>query len=276
MRPRLACSIIGLWLALWPLRAFAQASPRSRDYLFTTNVDDVRAVWVNPAGLAWVPEASVAAEAVLDRANGSLHVGQYSFGLNSRGLALAYWRDRPAPGPGQTVLTVGLALPLGAGSLGGSMNSYRGRRETGYDIGLRYPAPAGASLGLVLRNLGRPVVDSLPQPVTGVAGVTLPVAPGLAAVSLEGTAAERLGSSGYDLGYRAGFVVQVGGTLPIALHAAARVAGSEVRQWSLGLLFGRLDRLGVVGSALPASGLDEPRRFSAVGVASRRPRTAAP
>lgn len=274
--PSLAFSVMGLWLATSPLRAWAQVSPPSRDYLFATNVDDARAVWVNPAGLAWVPEASVAAEAVLDRVDGSVHLGQYSFGLNSRGLALAYWRDRPAEAPRQTVLTVGLAVPLGLGSVGASMSSYRGRRDTGYDIGLRYPAPGGASVGLLLRNLGRPVMDSFPQPVTGVAGITLPVAPGLAAVSLEGTAAERLASSGYDLGYRAGFVVQVGGTLPLALHAVVRVAGGEVRQWSLGLLLGRLDRVGVVGSALPASGLGQPRRFSAVGVASRRPRAEPP
>jgi hypothetical protein len=260
-------------LAIAVAGARAQALPRSRDYLFVTNVDDARALWVNPAGLGWVPEASVLAEAVLDRAEGTARWSQYSFGLNSRGLALAYWRSRRPAGPGQGVWTVGLGLPLGPGAIGASLSSYRGRGATGYDVGLRYPLAWGADLGLVLRNLGRPAIDSLAEPISGVVGLTVPVAPGLAELSLEGRAVERRAAEGYEFSYRAGFTLQAVGA--VGLHAAADVAGSRLRQWSLGLVLGGLDRLGAVMSSLPATGLGEPQRFSAVGLASRRPRAAA-
>ena len=73
----------------------AQPVPvRSRDYLFLTNVADARALWVNPAGLSVVPEASLMGEFTVDRTSGDLRIEQYALGFNSRGVALGYQRNR--------------------------------------------------------------------------------------------------------------------------------------------------------------------------------------
>ena len=87
-------------LLLWLLslnidRVTAQSvSARSQDYLFLTNVADVRALWVNPAGLALVPEASILGELTFERLGGDLRVDQYAVGFNSRGISIGYQRSR--------------------------------------------------------------------------------------------------------------------------------------------------------------------------------------
>ncbi len=261
--------------AVPPAPAAAQSEPRSREYLFITGVSDVRAVWVNPAGLGSVPEASVMAEAAVDRTDGSVKLGQYTLGVNSRGLGLSYERDRSRDSVSVGVVRLGLGLPLGRGSLGVAMSSYGRGRQQGYDLGARYPIVAGLEVGLVARNINRPqpVFSEGRLPIVTLAGATWTIAPQLANVSAEAMAVERLGAaSGFDMRYRGGFVIRSGGPWPLALHATAAV-GSDgtLRQWSLGVLIGRLDRAGLVASASPTTGLGEPRRFSAVGVASRRP-----
>jgi hypothetical protein len=49
-----------------PLRA-QLAAPRSASYLFSANVEDARALWINPAGLGVLPIASIYAEVAADR-----------------------------------------------------------------------------------------------------------------------------------------------------------------------------------------------------------------
>ena len=282
MRRLLAGTVAAAVWVLQPAVAAAQAEPRSRDYLFITGVDDVRAVWVNPAGLGRIPEASVMAEGVLDRTGGSTRLSQYTFGLNSRGLGLAYERDRSRDSLSVGVVRIGLGLPLprGRGAIGVAMNDYGRGREQGYDLGLRYGVLAGVEAGLVVRNINRPRVTLVepPLPIVTLVGASWILAPQLAAVSGEATAVERLGTaSGFDVSYRGGFVLRTGGSWPLALHAAARVNSSgTLRQWSLGVVIGGLDRVGLVASAEPTTGLGEPQQFSAVGVASRRAPARAP
>jgi len=264
--------------AVWVLQPAAataqQSEPRSRDYLFITNVDDVRAVWVNPAGLGWVPEASVMAEGAVDRTDGSVRLSQYTLGLNSRGLGLAYERDRSRDSLSVGVVRIGLGLPLGRGSIGAAMSSYGRGRQQGYDLGLRYSVLAGLEAGLVVRNINRPqpVFREGRLPIVTVAGAAWTIAPQLANVAAEAIAVERLGTaSGFDMSYRAGFVLRFSRPWPVALHAATLVTSDgTLRQWSLGLAIGGLDRVGLVASASPTTGLGEPQRFSALGVASRR------
>lgn len=269
-----ACACAAVCVVPAAATAAQQADPRSRDYLFLTNVDDVRAAWVNPAGLGWVPEASVMAEAAVDRTDGSVRLSQYTLGLNSRGLAIAYAQDRPRDSVRVGVLRIGLGLPMGRGSVGAAMSSYRKSRQQGYDLGLRYPILAGLDAGLVVRNLNRPqlVFQEGSLPIVTVAGATWTIAPRLASVSAEAIAVERLGAaSGFDMRYRGGFVLRTARSWPVALHAAAAVdSDGALRQWSLGLVVGGLDRAGLIASASPVTGLGEPRRFSGVGVASRR------
>ena len=76
--------------------AFAQTLPaRSGDYLFVTNAVDARALWVNPAGLGVVPEASIMGEFSLTPGGGDVRLAQYTVGLNSRGFSIGYRRNRP-------------------------------------------------------------------------------------------------------------------------------------------------------------------------------------
>ncbi len=272
------CALLG---AAPPGTAAAQRSePRSRDYLFITAVDDARAAWVNPAGLGWVPEASVMGEVMVNRTGGSPRLDQYTLGLNSRGLGLAYQRDRSRDTVTVGVLRIALGLPLGRGAIGGAMSSYGKTHDQGYDLGLRYPVLTGLDVGLVVRDIGRPqaVIAEGSKPVVTVAGATWTVAPNRVTLSAEGFAVERLGpTSGFDLSYRGGFMVRTSRPWPVALTAAARIDNQgTLRQWSLGLIIGRLDRVGVIAGALPTTGLGSVDRFSAVGVASRRPRGLAP
>jgi hypothetical protein len=267
LRRTACCSTVAL---LAPAGALAQqAAPRSQDYLFISNVDDARAAWVNPAGLGWIPEASVMAEMVLDRSGGPLRLGQYTVGLNSRGLALAYERDRSVPDSSIGVARVALGVPLGHGSIGASFTTYGSHHSTGFDLGVRYRLVAGLDAAGVLRNLGHPVVHATRQPIVGVAGATWSLGR-TADVSAEALATQRLGVSGYDVGYRGGIVVHAVRPWPIALHALAAV-GSDgtVRGWAVAVMLGRVDHAGIVTGATPTTGLGAPEQFSAVGVATR-------
>lgn len=267
------CVLLG---AAWPSVAAAQRSePRSRDYLFITNVDDARATWVNPAGLGWIPEASVLAEVLVDRSSGSLRLGQYTLGLNSRGLGLSYLRDRSRDTVSVGLFRLALGLPLGQGAIGAAYTNYSNSHDQGFDLGLRYPVLAGLDVGVVVRDISRPQPAAAEpvKPVTTVAGATWAVVPNGVTVSAEAIAAERpRPASGFDWGYRGGFTIRTSRPWPVELVAAAQVdQGGTLRQWSLGLVIGRLDRVGLVTGALPTSGLGSVDRFSAVGVASRRP-----
>jgi hypothetical protein len=250
--------------------ALAQAAPRSQDYLFISDVDDARAAWVNPAGLGWIPEASVMAEMVLDRSTGSLRLGQYTVGLNSRGLALTYERDRSTPDSSIGVARLALGVPVGRGAIGASFTTYGNHHNTGFDLGVRYRLLSELDGAAVLRNIGHPALYGALQPVVGVAGATWRLG-GTAALSAEAIAAQRLGASGYDVSYRAGIVVHAARPWPLALHAVADM-GSDgaVHGWAVGLIVGGMDRVGMVTGASPTVGLETPQQFSAVGVATRR------
>jgi hypothetical protein len=256
--------------------ALAQRSePRSRDYLFITGVDDARATWVNPAGLGWIPEASVLGEVLVDRSSGSLRLDQYTLGLNSRGLGLSYMRDRSRDTVSVGVVRLALGVPLGAGAIGAAYAVYTKTHQQGFDLGLRYPVLSGLDVGVVVRDISRP--DPAPgeplKPISTVAGATWSVIPHQVNISAEAIAVERPGpTSGFDMAYRGGFTVSTGGRRPLTLITAAQVDHQgSLRQWSLGLMIGGLDRAGVVAGALPMTGLGSVDRFSAVGVASRRP-----
>ena len=153
-------------------KAIAQAAPRSQDYLFISDVDDARAAWVNPAGLGWIPEASVMGEMVLDRSTGSLRLGQYTAGLNSHGLALAYERDRSVPDSSMGIARLALGVPLGRGAIGASFTTYGSHHNTGFELGVRYRLLAELDGAVGLRNLVHPVLRATPQPAVAVAGAT--------------------------------------------------------------------------------------------------------
>jgi hypothetical protein len=230
---------------------------------------------VNPAGLGWIPEASVLGEVLVGRSSGSLRLDQYTLGLNSRGLGLSYMRDRTRDTMSVGVMRLALGLPLGEGAMGAAYTIYSGTHDQGFDLGLRYPVLVGLDVGVVVRDISRPQPAAAGplNPVSAVAGATWHVVPRQVSVSAEAIAVERPGpTSGFDWGYRGGFTVSANRPWPLALIAAAQVdEEGSLRQWSVGLMIGGLDRVGLIAGALPTTGLGSVDRFSAVGVASRRP-----
>lgn len=235
-------------------------------------VDDVRATWLNPAGLAWVLEASVMGEVVIDRtANGTLHLGQYTLGMNSRGLSFAFLRDRAPDSASVSIFRFGLAMPFPRGSLGLAVSLYSGLgQDEGLDLGVRYGPLTRLDLALVARNLSRPVVRAVRLPRSAALGATWSPVPQILQLAAEGEAIERSSADGYEGRYRGVLQLATSGSRLGVIFAADLDRDWAVARWTLGVQIGGVDRAGLFGSATPVDNLGRLDRMSAVGVASRR------
>ncbi|MGD8869500.1 MAG: hypothetical protein PVI01_17920, partial [Gemmatimonadales bacterium] len=126
MSARLLIILTAACTAAGSLEAQAVRS-RSADYLFAASANDVRALWVNPAGLAVRSVASVMAEFALDfPPDTNARFAQWSAGFTSRGLSVGYQRDRFAEDPNTGTLRFGLAFPFRKGAVGASFSFYQG------------------------------------------------------------------------------------------------------------------------------------------------------
>jgi hypothetical protein len=156
------------------LTAQSVASNRAATYLFPTDVQDARAIWVNPARLAVAREASVYAEFNVGEPGAKGRLRQLSAGFNSRGLSLGYQRDILDNGVRGTTLRLGLAG--GAQGLAAGVDIARyggsGANATGWDIGVSYVALPRLTVGVVAANLGQPIVRGLRQQFTFIPGLT--------------------------------------------------------------------------------------------------------
>jgi len=106
----------------------------------------------------------------------------------------------------------------------------------------------------------------------GVVGLGWIALPSRLLLAFEGHAAERIAASGVDLTYRSGLHLYIGGPLGLGIVTALS-HGSNVRidAWTVGLAFGRLDRVyGLVTGIPTAGGKAHLERFSLSGIASRR------
>ncbi|HXV85302.1 MAG TPA: hypothetical protein VD793_01315 [Gemmatimonadales bacterium] len=245
--------------------------PRSLDYLTIAGVDDVRAAWVNPAGLARVLEASVMAELVADRLP-ETRLAQYTVGLNSRGLSVSFAKDRAIDALPLNLTRLALGLPLGRGSLGGGVTLYRGSsRDHGIDLGLTYRPTGTLDVAATLRHVGRPVVRGVRHPVTGVLGTSWRILP--TAVTLEGEVLADESGRGWleDVRYRGMFRLSVPrGRARMELLAGVETIGRHLERLVVGFGVGTGGWLGAVGGSARGSGLDRPDRFSVTGVMSHQ------
>lgn len=247
-------------------------SPRSRDYLFLTNVADVRALWVNPAGLVLVPEASIIGELMFERRGGELRVEQYTLGFNSRGLSIGYQRNRLVGQKAQSTLRTGFGFPFRGGSLGVafSRHSQDSTKSYGVDFGLIYVPSITLQLGLAIRDVGRPTVRGADLPVTtvGAAQMTLSVMQ----LTWETAAAERPepDDSGFDFTHRAGVRLALWKQLPVMVIGAVDM-GSNLRidRFNLGLSIGGARQLTSIGSAVSRNNTPVFEHFSATFLASQ-------
>ncbi len=247
-------------------------SARSQDYLFLTNVADVRALWVNPAGLALVAEASILGELTFERLRGDLRVEQYAVGFNSRGVSIGYQRNRLVGEKPVSTLRTGFGFPFRGGSLGVAFSRHRqdSTKSYGADFGLLYVPSVTVQLGLAVRHVGRPTVRGTDLPVTtvGAAQMTLSVIQ----LIWETAAAERLepDESGFNVTHRAGVRLALWKQLPVMLIGAVDL-GSNVRidGLNLGFSIGGARQLTSIGSAVPRDNAPVFEHFSATFVASQ-------
>jgi hypothetical protein len=162
--------------ALCPDRLVAQvvAPNRATAYLFPTDVHDARAIWVNPAGLGVLREASVYAEIGVGDPGAKGRLRQINAGFNSRGLSFGYQRDFLDNGVRGTTLRLGLAGGSQGLAAGFAVARYSGTGPdgTGWDLGASYVALPQLNLGLVAANLGQPVVRGMRQRLTFIPGLT--------------------------------------------------------------------------------------------------------
>ncbi len=262
-----------LFLSSFAGASSAQVNARSLDYLFLTNVSDARALWVNPAGMAVLPEASILGELVMDRSDGDLRVSQYTVGLNSRGFALGVEHDRFLTAPSITTVRLGTAVPFSRGTFGVGFSFYRqeGSDSRDVDVGIMYGLTSALTTAGVIRHIGRPSIAGVEVPITLAGGAQLSIFRGSLQIAAEAQATERreTDESGYDTAYRGGLTLIVPTSRPIRVITALDL-GSNLRvdRWHFGLAVGGRGLIALVGTAVRRDGNPSIERVSAAGLAS--------
>jgi hypothetical protein len=249
--------------------------PRSADYLFLTNVGDARALWVNPAGLAVLPEASVMGEFMLQRETaGDYKLGQFTLGFNSSGFSLGYQRDQFSEGVAGTTWRVGLGVPLRQGAIGGAVTWYRGsgdKRELDLDLGFLFRPVRGVTLGAALQHIGKPIVRDVAIPLTTVAGAQWSTLNGRLAVLGQAHIADLPGEldSGLDVTYRGGVQLAIGSQVPVVLFTALDLGTNVgIDRWHVGVRVGSNRQATAVGTLVSRNETPQLERLSLSAVAS--------
>ena len=240
-----------LAITTWAGSAAAQyRGPRSADHLFSASVWGARALWVNPAALGIVNEASLMLEAMLERdPDASYPLAQYTIGFNSRGFGFAFRHDgfHIPDADGDSLISLGgntwrLGFGRGRGRLaiGAAVSLYSGaERKQDVDLGLRYMLARGLDLAIGVEHLGQPTVRDSSLRFTGAAGLSWTTLQGIVGLDAEIRAQNQEIGSGYLMGYRGGLRIRTPGTVPIAATGAIELDdGFDVRRVLLGLAVG--------------------------------------
>ncbi len=236
-------------LALAPPAAAQVAPNRATAYLHPTDVYDARALWVNPAGLGLLREASVHLDVTVGEPGATGRLRQVTAGFNSRGLSFGYQRDVFDGGARGHTYRLGLAGSSGvrAGQLAAGIATalYRGQTSsTGWDVGLVYEAGSAFAVGGMIANIGQPDVRGFRQRVTYVPGATLkPLGPQVAA-SLHGRFTSEAVVS-YSFGLRWSLAAWVPLELVARLDTDRRLRRGA---FAFAIAVGHLDRLGAVAT----------------------------
>ena len=233
------------------LSAQQVAPNRATGYLFPTDVHDARAIWVNPAGLAVLREASVYAELGVGDPGARGRLRQINAGFNSRGLSFGYQRDFLDNGVRGSTIRVGLAGGSGGVAAGVAVARYggSGANATGWDFGTSYVALPGLTVGVVAANLGQPIVRGLRQRLTFIPGLTWHPAPIPAfAFSTDASiTSDSVASYAFGVGWRTS-----GPSPRWPIEIIARLdtdRGLRRGAFALGLSIGGENRFGAVASA---------------------------
>ena len=272
MRARTGVAICVLALLAPPAAEAQYRGPRSADYLFSASVSGARALWVNPAGLGTVWEASLLGEVMVERnANGDYSLAQYTLGFNSRGVSFGFRRDRFGNGVGGNAWRLGFGRGAGNVAAGAAVTVYSGEnRQEELDLGVRLRALPGLEFALGVEHIGQPVVRDSALRFGGTAGAAWSVLGGALLFAADARA-QHATDGGVVMSYRVGIAVQTGGRVPVGLvglfdldenlHASRLVAGLSVGGPYQGLL---------IGSGARRNGVTRLETISVTGLASQR------
>jgi hypothetical protein len=262
---------VGLVALATPLSLAAQyRGPRSADYLFGADAWGARALWVHPAGLGVVREASIMAEAMLERnAADDFALAQFTFGFNSRGIGLGYRRDRFGAAGSGGVWRLGFGRAAGSLAFGAAASLYPGDpREESLDLGIRFRVASPLEIALATENIGQPTVRDSALRFAAVWGAGWSPLGDAAHLAVEARATD-IAAGGWLMAYRAGLRLATSGRIPIAaygvldfdddLHVLRLVAGLSVGRDYQGVL---------VGSGARRAGSTQIETVSLTGVAS--------
>lgn len=245
--------------------ALGQVAPnRATAYLAATDAGDVRALWVNPAGLAARQEASVLLDLTVQEPGSGGRLTQVSTGFNARGLAFGYQRDNFTSGIHGHTYRLGLGGASKGFAFGVAVALYRGATGgTGWDFGVRYDWRPQLTIGGAVRDVGKPTVRGVPLEATFVPSVTLRPLGDWLALSAQAEATSSA-TGGYAVEARAAWP----GARRLAVLARLDT-NRELRRrvLSFGLALGRANSVGLVGS-FPGGGAQE-NVLSAYGVSTR-------
>ncbi|HXE82501.1 MAG TPA: hypothetical protein VN513_04100 [Gemmatimonadales bacterium] len=243
--------LTALSLTTQPLnRVAAQqvASNRATAYLFPTEVQDARAIWVNPAGLGVLREASIYAELLVGDPGSDGQLRQINAGFNARGLSVAYQRDNLDGDVNGHTLRLGLAGGSGGLAAGFAVALYRGTNAhaTGWDVGFTYVPHPKLSVGLVGANIGQPVVRGLQQIMTYIPGLTWRTpAKGVSLSADTRITTDSVASYAFGLSWHG----SGGGRWPLELIARLDTDGDFRRgAFVFGVSLGSQDRFGAIGT----------------------------
>ena len=233
------------------LSAQQVAPNRATTYLFPTDVRDARAVWVNPAGLAVLREASIYAEVGVGDPGSRGRLRQINAGFNSRGLSVGYQRDILDDGVRGSTLRIGLAGGTQGLAAGVAIARYGGSglHDTGWDLGASYVALPPLTVGVVAANIGQPIVRGLRQRVTYLPGITWRPAPiaGLALSTAARLTSDSIESYAFGLAWRTSSATS---RWPIEIIARMDTDNRLRRgAFALGFSIGGQNRFGAVATA---------------------------
>lgn len=246
--------------------AVAQVAPnRATVYLPATDVADVRALWVNPAGLVARPEAAVLLDLTVRAPGSGGRLAQVSAGFNARGLSFGYQRDNFVNGIHGHTYRFGLGGAARSFTIGAALALYRGATSgTGWDFGIRYNWRPQLTIGGVVRNVGKPTVRGVTLEPTYVPAITARSLSDWLAFTAQ---AEAISST------ILGFAFEARAALPArSVSVLVRVDTDRSLQRRLlvfGFAIGGANEVGLVGSS-PGGGAEQ-NVLSAYGVATRNP-----
>jgi hypothetical protein len=242
------------------------AANRATAYLPATDVADVRALWVNPAGLAAREEAAVLLDLSVQPLGSAGRLVQVSTGFNARGIAFGYQRDNFTNGIHGHTYRLGLGGSSKGLAFGAAVALYRGATAgTGWDLGVRYEWRPQVTVGGAVRDIGKPTVRGVQLEPTFVPSVTLRPSGAWLAISAQTQATSRA-----VLGHAFEVRAELPGRRPFGLLARLDTSRAlRRRALVFGLSLGSANTLGVVGS-IPGGGSQQ-NILSAYGVSTLVP-----